>query len=129
MWWKVIAFLYAAGYLWAVFDPAYAHTALRMITTAFVFPAVVGLFLFAFDKRFLPRLFWKVYAVISVAYWAIPFVLFGARILTNEGSILIEVILVAIYSLFVLPVVRSLWWLSFARTESAPPRLSEASAP
>ena len=127
MWWKIIAFLYASGYLWAIFDPAYDQTALRMITTAFLFPAVAGLFLFAFDKRFLPRLFWKAYAIMSVAYWAIPFVFLGAKILIDPSSVLVNIILIAACALFLLPVVRSLWWLSFARTERGPPRLSEIS--
>jgi hypothetical protein len=128
MWWKVIAFLYAFGYSWAVFDAAHDETAFRMIGTALLFPALVSLFLFAFDKRFLPRLLWKAYAIIFVGYWAFPLVL-GAKILIDASGILIYVIIIAACAIFLLPVVRSLWWLSFARTESGRRRLSETVAP
>jgi hypothetical protein len=128
MWWKVIAFLYAFGYSWAVFDAAHDETAFRMITTAFLFPALVSLFLLAFDKRFLPKLFWKAYAIMFVAYWTFPLVL-GAKTLIDASGILVYVAIIAACALFLLPVLRSLWWLSFARTEPGPPRLSEMVAP
>lgn len=75
MWWKVITFVYAFGYLWAVFDAAHDGTAFRLITTALLLPALVSLFLLAFNKHLLPRLFWKTYAIIFVAYWALPLAL------------------------------------------------------
>jgi hypothetical protein len=113
MWWKAIAFLYAFGYAYGIFDAAHDETAFRLITTVILFPAVASLFLFAFDKRFLPKLFWKVYAIMFVAYWAFPLIL-GAKMLIDASGILVYVIIVAACVVFLLPVLRSLWWLSFA---------------
>ena len=128
--WKLIAFLYALGYLWAIFDPAHdKSSAFYLVTTAFLFPALVGLFLFAFSKRFLPKLFWKVYAIMFAAYWAFPLVFLGAEILIDARGVLVYVITIWACALFLLPIVRSLWWLSFARAEPGPPRLSEMVAP
>jgi hypothetical protein len=128
MWWKVIAFLYAFGYSWAVFDAARDETAFRLITTALLFPALVSLFLLAFNRRFLPKLFWKAYAIIFVAYWAFPLVL-GAKILIDASGILTYVIIIAACAVFLSPVVRSLWWLSFAHTRSGPQTFGETAAP
>jgi hypothetical protein len=128
MWWKVIALIYALGYFWAVLDATHDKTSFRMVTTAFLFPALVGLFLFAFDRRYLPKLFWKAYTVLFVTYWAFPLVL-GAKMLIVANGILIYAIIVVACALFLVPVARSLWWLSFARTELNPPQLGGIAAP
>jgi len=127
MWWKVIAFVYAFGYLWAIFDAAHDETTFRLITTALLLPALVSLFLLAFNKLLLPRLFWKIYTIIFVAYWAFPLVL-GAKMLINASGILTYAIIVTACVVFLLPVVRSLWWLSFAHTEPGSGRLGETAA-
>jgi hypothetical protein len=128
MWWKVIAFIYTLGYLWAIQDASHDETSFRMITTAFLFPALVGLFLFAFDRRFLPKLFWKVYTCLFAAYWSLPLIL-GAKALINTSGILIYAIIVVACAIFLVPIARSLWWLSFARTEPASTRSMEIAAP
>ncbi|UFZ03124.1 hypothetical protein LQG66_28355 [Bradyrhizobium ontarionense] len=127
MWWKIIAFLYALLFVWAAFDAVHSANALTMITSAILLPAVWSLFLFAFDKRLLPRSLWKAYAIMFLAYWTFPLVL-GAKMLINESGALVYAIIIAACALFLLPVVRSLWWLSFARTEGGPPESSEISA-
>ncbi|WP_315716280.1 MULTISPECIES: hypothetical protein [unclassified Bradyrhizobium] len=128
MWWKIAAFLYALGYSWAVFDAMRDATAIRVITTAFLFPAVASLFLFAFDRRLFPRPLWKAYAIMFVIYWGFPLGL-GAKTLIEASGVLVYVILIALCVLFLLPVAWSLWWLSFARADVGPPRPTEVSVP
>jgi hypothetical protein len=52
----------------AYFDAAHDETAFRTIGAALLFPAPVSLFLFSFNKRFLPKLIWKAYAIMLVPY-------------------------------------------------------------
>ncbi|WP_420969068.1 hypothetical protein [Bradyrhizobium sp. B120] len=127
MWWRVIAFVYALGYLWAFFDAARDETAFRLITTAVLLPALVSLFLLAFNTHLLPKLFWRIYAIVFVAYWAVPLVL-GAKTLINASGILTYAIIIAVCVVFTLPVVRSLWWLSFAHTEPGSEHLGDPAA-
>ncbi len=128
MWRKIIAFLYAIGYLWAAFDAARTGTALTVITVPFLLPALGSLFLFAFDRRLLPKLLWKAYAIMFVLYWTLP-LMFGAKILIGESGLWAYLIIVAVCVLFLSPVVRSLWWLSFARAELGWSRSTENAAP
>lgn len=128
MWWKIIAFIYALGYLWAAFDAAHSGTALTVITVAFLLPGLVSLFLFAFDRYVLPKLVWKAYAILFVLYWALPLIL-GSKIIIGESGLLVYLIIIAVCALVLLPVVRSLWGLSFARAELGSSRSSENATP
>jgi hypothetical protein len=127
MWWKIIAFLYAFCYSWAVFDATYYETTFRMIGLVLFLPGIIGLFLFAFNKRFLSERFWKSFTVIYVGYAAVGLLL-GAKTLIVAHGIWTYVISVAISVVFQFPVALSLWRLSFATTQSGPRQVGETAA-
>jgi len=117
MWWKIIAFFYAFLYSWTVFHATNYET-YHIIGLVVGLPATVGLFLFAFNKRFLSERFWKSFTVIYIGYVAVG-LLMGARTLIPQydGGIRVYVIAVAISFVFQFPIVLSLWRLSFTSAQ------------
>ena len=75
MWWKIFAVFYAILTLWAVFDARTYETAWEALGFVLTLPATIGLLLFAFNKSFLSRGFWKAFAVIYIAYSAVVLVI------------------------------------------------------
>jgi hypothetical protein len=71
MGWKIIAFIYAFCFLWGVFDATYYETTLRIVGGLLFLAGIIGLFLFAFNKRILPQRIWKSFMIIYVAYSAV----------------------------------------------------------
>jgi len=71
MWWKIFAVFYAILSLWAVFDARSYEGTWEALGLVFTLPATIGLLLFAFNKNFLSRGFWKAFAVIYIAYSAV----------------------------------------------------------
>ena len=119
MGWKIIAFIYAFCFLWGVFDATYYETTLRIVGGLLFLVGIIGLFLFAFNKRILPQRIWKSFMIIYVAYSAVG-LLSGAKALIVTHGVWTFMMIVAISVVFQFPVVRGLWWLSFAPTESGP---------
>jgi hypothetical protein len=117
MGWKIIAFIYAFFFLWGVFDASYYETAPRMVGGVLFFFGIIGLFLFAFNKRTLPQRMWKSFTIVYVAYAAFG-LLSGAKALIVTHGVWTFLLIVAVSVVFQFPVVRGLWWLSFAPTES-----------
>ncbi len=126
MWWKIIAFFYALCYLWAVFH-ATSYATYHIIGLVLFFPGIVGLFLFAFNKRFLSERFWKSFTAVYLGYVAVGLLL-GAKTVIVAHGIGTFVIGVAISFVFQFPVVLSLWRLSFATIQSSASHFGETAA-
>lgn len=75
MGWKIFAVFFAILSLWGVFDARSYETTWEAIGLVLTLPAPIGLLLFAFNKSFLPRGFWKAFAVIYIAYSAVVLVI------------------------------------------------------
>jgi hypothetical protein len=111
MWWKIVACFHAILYLSAVFAAAHHKSAFGLITLALLFPALASLFLRAFDKCFLPKVFWISYSILFAAVLALLLALFAKM----SPDILTFVIPVATFAIFLSFVLRCLWWLTQQR--------------
>jgi len=125
MWLKIIAFVYAFCYSAAVFDPSFYGTPFRAVGFVLAVGGLIGLFVFAFKKRFLSHRFWRLFAVIYVGYALVGLLLGAETVIAGHGFWGL-VGAVAGSFVFQFPIVLSLWRLSFATTQSGPQSFNEA---
>jgi hypothetical protein len=114
MWWKIVACFHALLYSSAVFGAAHHQSAFGLITLALLLPALASLFLRAFDKCFLPKVFWVSYSMVFAAVLALLLALF-AKMSPDISTFVIPVATSAVFLSFV---ARCLWWLSNSVPES-----------
>jgi hypothetical protein len=129
--WNVVEdyrFFYALCYLWAVFHATSYATTYHIIGLLLFLPGIVGLFLFAFNKRFLSERFWRSFTAVYLGYVAVGLLLNAKTVIVAHG-IGTYVIGVAISFVFQFPVVLSLWRLSFATIQSGARHFGETAAP
>lgn len=117
MWWKIVAFFYALIYLWTVFDAKTYETMLTIVGLALGLVGTFGLFLFAFNKSFLSKRFWKSFTLVYIGYVAVGPLMGGRKVIVEHG-IGVFVGAVAISVAFQFFLMLGLWRLSFSTTQS-----------
>ena len=128
MWLKIIAFVYAFCYSAAVFDPSFYGTPFRAVGFALAIGGLIGLFVFAFKKRFLSQRFWRCFAVIYVGY-ALIGLLLGAGPVSAAHGVWGLVGAVAMSIVFQFPIVLSLWRLSIVTNPPGTEPVGATAAP
>jgi len=124
MWLKIIAFVYAFCFSVGLFDTTFYETPFRAIGFVLGFGGFIGLFLFAFKRRFLSHRFWRCFTVIYVGYALVALLLGAETVIAAHGFW--GFVGVAVGSLvFQSPIVLSLWRLSFATIQPDPARFGE----
>lgn len=128
MWLKIIAFVYAFCYSAAAFDPSFYGTPFRAAGFALAIGGLIGLFVFAFKKRFLSRRFWMAFAVIYVGYALIGLLLGAKTVIAAHGfGGLVGAVVVSV--VFQFPIVLSLWRLSVGAIPTGAQPFGETTAP
>ncbi|MTV12947.1 MULTISPECIES: hypothetical protein [Bradyrhizobium] len=126
--WKIVALVYAFFCFYAVFDATSYATTFRIIGLAFYLGGLIGLFVFAFKKRFLSERFWRSFMVLYVGYTAIGLLLGVGTVIAAHG-VRTYLVAIAMSLAFQFPIMLSLWRLSFPTSQPGLPRFGEAAAP